>query len=148
MLRKMVLRSCGVVALLISCSALWGFAHSSSPKPPPPSPKCDTMVALSSQTSSLSEGAGAIHSRSLSPWKWRSTTVKNRIPTTLWEAQCTSRVSSGPRLGQPEVHNLNSVPIYQNILVLTRQNNSHCYTASFQMVAVGCTSVRATISHS
>lgn len=92
--RKMVRRGCSVVALLvsvfilpsqlsvqpfslcfplqISCSALWGFCHSSRPKPPPLPPKCETVVAFSSQISSLSEGAGAIHSRSLSPWRWRS----------------------------------------------------------------------------
>ena len=73
--------------------------------------------------------------------------MKNRIPSTLWEAECTSSFSSGTRPGQ-KVQDLNSVPIYRNILVLTRQKNRHCYTTSFQLVAVGCTSVRGTISYS
>uniref|UniRef100_H3C5L1 Uncharacterized protein n=1 Tax=Tetraodon nigroviridis TaxID=99883 RepID=H3C5L1_TETNG len=92
---------------------------------------------------STSNGTDSIHSRSLSPWRWRSTTVRNRIPSTLWEAQCSSNRSPG---GQTQVQDLNSVPIYRNILVLTRQNNSRCYTASFRLVAVGCTSVREATS--
>uniref|UniRef100_A0A3P9L1H6 Uncharacterized protein n=1 Tax=Oryzias latipes TaxID=8090 RepID=A0A3P9L1H6_ORYLA len=44
-------------------------------------------------------------------------------------------------LGQPKDYSLNSVPIYQNILVLNHVKGSHCYTASYHLVAVGCTCV-------
>ena len=75
---------------------------------------------------------------------FRSTSVKNRIPTTLWEAECSSMFCSGP--GQTDNHNLNSVPIYQNILVLTRKDDGRCYVASYRSVAVGCTCIRAKAS--
>lgn len=70
--------------------------------------------------------------------------MRNRIPSTLWEAQCTSIFSSGAGPDKTQVQDLTSVPIYRKILVLTRKDDG-CYTATFQWVAVGCTSVRGTI---
>ncbi|XP_035507844.1 interleukin 17a/f2 [Morone saxatilis] len=127
-----------VCALLVFCSALW-VVSSSEVKPPP---VCDSLLAFTSDVSSSSEGNGNIHSRSLSAWSWRSTTVKNRIPSTLWEAECSSSFCSSPNR-QTDGHNLNSVPIYQNVLVLNRQDRGRCYTASYVSVAVGCTCVWA-----
>ncbi|XP_073320871.1 interleukin 17a/f2 [Pagrus major] len=134
-----------VVSLLICCSALWVVSSAAKVKAPPPA-GCDSLLALSSDVSSLSEGNGNIHSRSLSPWSWRSSTVKDRIPSTLWEAECSSSFCSSPNPGHKDGHNLNSVPVYQNVLVLNRQDGKRCYTASYQSVAVGCTCVRAQTS--
>ncbi|XP_029283613.1 interleukin-17A-like [Cottoperca gobio] len=135
--------------LLVCCSALWVVVSSSrvsEPPPPPPPPACDSMLAFSSEVSSSSEGNGNIHRRSLSPWSWRSSTVTNRIPSTLWEAEC-SGVCSSPSTGQTDGHNLNSVPVYQNVLVLNRLGGGRCYTASYRSVAVGCTCVWAKSNH-
>nr|XP_046254036.1 interleukin 17a/f2 [Scatophagus argus] len=130
-----------VCTLLVCCTALWVISSSSKVKAPPP--VCDSMLAFSSEVSSSFEGNGNIHRRSLSPWSWRSSTVKNRIPSTLWEAECSSSFCSSPNPGQTDGHNLNSVPVYQNILVLNQQDGKRCYTASYQSVAVGCTCVWA-----
>ncbi|XP_070765546.1 interleukin 17a/f2 [Enoplosus armatus] len=131
-----------VCTLLVCCIALWVVSSSSRVEAPPP-PGCDSMLAFSSEVSSSSEGNGNIHSRSLSPWSWRSSTVKNRIPSTLWEAECSFSFCSSPKPGQKGRDNLNSVPIYQNVLVLNRQEGGRCYTASYRSVAVGCTCVWA-----
>ncbi|XP_076595352.1 interleukin 17a/f2 [Chaetodon auriga] len=133
-----------VCTLLACCSVLWVVSSSSrvkAPPPPPPPPGCDSMLAFSSEVSSSSEEN--IHSGSLSQWNWRSTTVRNRIPSTIWEAECSSSFCSSPSPGQTDRHSLNSVPVYQNVLVLTRQDGRRCYNASYQSVAVGCTCVWA-----
>nr|XP_020458320.1 interleukin-17A-like [Monopterus albus] len=140
----MKLRLC---TLLVCCSVLWVAMSSSSTDKTSPSvaapPGCDSMLAFSSGVSSWSEGNGNIYSRSLSPWSWRSSTVKNRIPATLWEAKCKNSSCSRPNPSHWDGYNLNSVPVYQNILVLTRQDGGHCYNASYLSVAVGCTCIRA-----
>ncbi|KAF7660915.1 hypothetical protein LDENG_00272290 [Lucifuga dentata] len=106
------------------------------------------MLSFSSGLSSSSEGNGNIHIRSLSPWRWRSMTVKHRIPSTIWEAECSSTFCSSPNPG-PSGFSLNSVPVYQNALVLNRQQDGgQCYTASYLSVAVGCTCVLAKSSTS
>ncbi|XP_042276901.1 interleukin 17a/f2 [Thunnus maccoyii] len=138
----MKLRHSVCTLLLLCCSALW-VASSSEVKVSSPPPGCDSLLTLSSEISSLSEGNGNIHSRSVSPWRWKSSTVKNRIPSTLWEAECSSSFCSSPNPGQTDRHNLNSVPIYQSVLVLNRQEKGHCYTAKYHSVAVGCTCVLA-----
>ncbi|XP_016520527.1 interleukin 17a/f2 isoform X1 [Poecilia formosa] len=117
----------------VLCSALWVISGQLP---------CDSMLVFSSDVPPA-EGNGNVHQRSLSPWSWRSSTVKNRIPSTIWEASCSTRFCSGPKPGQEEEHNWNSVPIHQNILVLTRMEGSRCYNASYLSVAVGCTCVRA-----
>ncbi|XP_075939283.1 interleukin 17a/f2 [Anarhichas minor] len=129
--------------LLVCCSVLWVVASSSRVKTPPSTPpRCDATLAFSSEVSSSSEGNGNVHLRSLSPWIWRSSTVPNRIPSVLWEAECSSSLCSGPDGGQ----DLNSVPIYQNVLVLNRQDRGRCFVASYRSVAVGCTCVWAKTS--
>uniref|UniRef100_A0A673BTK5 Interleukin 17a/f1 n=1 Tax=Sphaeramia orbicularis TaxID=375764 RepID=A0A673BTK5_9TELE len=125
----------------VCCSALW--VVSSSVVKAPPRPGCDSTLAFSSDVLSLSEGGGDIHSRSVSPWRWRSSTVKTRIPSTLWEAECSSSFCSGADTRRTDVLGLNSVPVYQNLLVLTRQEGGDCFNASYRSVAVGCTCVWA-----
>ncbi|XP_008286312.1 interleukin 17a/f2 [Stegastes partitus] len=127
----------GVCTLLVFCSASWVVSSSRAVA----SPRCDAMLDLSSNVSSLSGGNGNIHSRSLSPWRWTSTTVKDRIPSTIWEAECISSFCSSPNPGQTNRQDLTSVPIHQNILVLNRQDKGCHYTASYRSVAVGCTCV-------
>uniref|UniRef100_A0A8C2ZRD8 Uncharacterized protein n=1 Tax=Cyclopterus lumpus TaxID=8103 RepID=A0A8C2ZRD8_CYCLU len=70
---------------------------------------------------------------------FRSSTSWTRIPSTLWEAECSSSFCSGLDGGL----DLISVPIYQNVLVLNRQARVRCFTVSYRSVAVGCTCVWA-----
>ncbi|CAB1448827.1 unnamed protein product [Pleuronectes platessa] len=130
--------------LLVCCTALWVVVSSSSSssgvKATPP-PGCDSMLSFSSEVSSFSVGRTNVNRRSLSPWKWRSSTVKTRVPSTLWEAECIDTFCSGL-----DKHRLMSVPVYQSVLVLNRQQGALCYTASYQSVAVGCTCVWAKTS--
>lgn len=79
---------------------------------------------------------------------FRSSTDPNQIPSTIWEAECTSDSCSALWPGQPDAHRLNSVPIWQAILVLIRNNGSRFYTATYRSVAVGCTCVRARTTQS
>ncbi|XP_027869629.1 interleukin 17a/f2 isoform X1 [Xiphophorus couchianus] len=117
----------------VLCSALWVISGQ---------PACDSMLVFSSDVSPA-EGNGNVHQRSLSPWSWRSSTAKNRIPSTIWEASCSTKFCSEPKPGQQGEHDWNSVPIHQDVLVLTRMEGSRCYNASYLSVAVGCTCVRA-----
>ncbi|KAM8893499.1 interleukin 17a/f2 [Spinachia spinachia] len=124
-----------VGALLVCCSALWVVSSSMVEASPP---RCDSRLGFPTEVSS-SDGNGDIHLRSLSPWSWGPSPATHQIPSTIWEAKCSSSSCSGPGAGR----DLNSVPIYQNLLVLTRQEREHCFTASYRSVAVGCTCVRA-----
>ncbi|XP_033480175.1 interleukin 17a/f2 [Epinephelus lanceolatus] len=131
-----LLACCSVLLVVVCCSP----RDTVTPLPPP---GCTLKLAFSTEVSSSSEGNGNIHRRSLAPWIWKSSTVKHRIPSTIWEAECSSSFCSSPNPGQTDRHNLNSVPIYQNILVLNPQDGGRCYTASYRSVAVGCTCVWA-----
>ncbi|MED6254573.1 hypothetical protein ATANTOWER_029576 [Ataeniobius toweri] len=134
----MKLLRCTIKILLVFCSALWVTCSGKRVLPP----SCNSTLVFSTEISSLSEGSWNINLKSLSPWTWRTTTVQNQIPSTIWEANCSSEFCSPLKPGQLGHHILNSVPIYQNILVLTRMEGSHCYTASYRSVAVGCTCIR------
>lgn len=79
---------------------------------------------------------------------FRTSTNPNQIPSTIWEAECTGHFCSVLSPGQPDAYRLNSVPIRQTVLVLTRNNGSRCYTATYRSVAVGCTCVRAVVNQS
>uniref|UniRef100_A0A3Q0T5Y2 Uncharacterized protein n=1 Tax=Amphilophus citrinellus TaxID=61819 RepID=A0A3Q0T5Y2_AMPCI len=129
-----------ISCLQVICSVLWA---SCSKVKAESSPGCDTTLTFSSELSTLTEGNGNINSRSLSPWKWKANTEENRIPGTLWEAECSTSFCSSSIPGQKDQHNLNSVPVYQDVLVLTSQTGGRCYKASFRSVAVGCTCVWA-----
>ncbi|XP_020557054.1 interleukin-17A/F-2 isoform X1 [Oryzias latipes] len=128
------------ILMVICCSLRFSSCSDEGVLHPP---DCNVTLQFSSEIFSLSRGNGNIHQRSMSPWRWRSTTVRHRIPSTLWEAECDSIFCSNPTSGQPKDYSLNSVPIYQNILVLNHVKGSHCYTASYHLVAVGCTCVWA-----
>ncbi|XP_042345924.1 interleukin 17a/f2 [Plectropomus leopardus] len=132
-----LLAYCSVVWVVVSCSS----EVKATPSSPPPG--CNSKLAFSSKVSSFSEGNRDIHRRSLSPWSWRQSTVKDRIPSTIWEAECSNSFCISPHPEQTDGHNLNSVPIYQNVLVLNPQGGGGCYTASYHSVAVGCTCVWA-----
>ncbi|CAL9701319.1 unnamed protein product [Knipowitschia caucasica] len=118
---------------------------------------CESSLDLSTNPSSLSEGRtlglGDIHTRSLSPWTWRMSTVQTQIPSTLWEAECSSSVCLFPQDGTAQGGGataghglgLSAVPIHQELLVLERHSGSNCFTASFRRVAVGCTCVRSAV---
>uniref|UniRef100_A0A8C2ZQR2 Uncharacterized protein n=1 Tax=Cyclopterus lumpus TaxID=8103 RepID=A0A8C2ZQR2_CYCLU len=125
-----------IYALLLCCSVLWLVVSSSPPSAPS---RCNSTLTFSSEVYSYSEGNGNINLRSLSPWSWRSSTSWTRIPSTLWEAECSSSFCSGLDGGL----DLISVPIYQNVLVLNRQARVRCFTVSYRSVAVGCTCVWA-----
>ncbi|XP_076002966.1 interleukin 17a/f2 [Genypterus blacodes] len=137
-----------LVTFLVCCSTFWLSSSSRVPgETPAPASRCNTMLSFSEVLTS-SEGNGNIHSRSLSPWKWRRVTVKDQIPSVIWEAECSSSFCSSTN---PEVSrsSLNSVPIYQNVLVLKRmQDGEMCYSASHHPVVVGCTCVRAKTTQS
>ncbi|XP_034019806.1 interleukin-17F-like [Thalassophryne amazonica] len=136
---------------LICCNAFWAVSCASEAGDPPVpsgSSVCDSKLVFSSKdssSSSSSRGNNDINRRSLSPWSWRTSTDKNRIPLTLWEAECNGSFCSRPNPQHKDGLSLNSVPIYQNILILTRNDSSPCFTASYRSVAVGCTCVWAKI---
>ncbi|XP_010876987.2 interleukin 17a/f2 [Esox lucius] len=91
-----------------------------------------------------SKGNGNIHTHSLSSWTWKTTRMENRIPETIWEAVCSSMYCVYPTNSSQGVgYRQNSVPIYQQILVLHTSATSKCYRASFLNVAVGCTCIWA-----
>ncbi|XP_028999811.1 interleukin 17a/f2 [Betta splendens] len=127
-------------ALLVLCAAVSsGATESETPAAAP----CAFALVPPTDFVSLTKESGSIHNRSLSPWRWRSSKVRNRIPATIWEAECTSSVCSSPFPGHQGGQYLNSVPVYQTVLVLTRQERGSCYVASYKSVAVGCTCVLA-----
>lgn len=64
----LILYSNNVSSLQVFCSVLWVVSSSVNASPP----GCDSTLAFSSDVASSPEGNGNIHSRSLSPWSWRS----------------------------------------------------------------------------
>uniref|UniRef100_A0A3Q3ADL6 Interleukin 17a/f1 n=1 Tax=Kryptolebias marmoratus TaxID=37003 RepID=A0A3Q3ADL6_KRYMA len=124
---------------IVFCSAMW---LTSSTEEQALSSACDSTLMFSSETPVLSDSSLNINRRSLSPWSWSSTMVRNRIPSTLWKAECSSNYCGSPNPDQTNYYNLESKPIYQNILVLNRKEGERCYTASFQSIPVGCTCIR------
>ncbi|CAB1335377.1 unnamed protein product [Coregonus sp. 'balchen'] len=106
--------------------------------------RCEDTLTIPSDyyktPSEESEGNGNIHTRSLSPWTWKPTTVENSIPTTIWEAECSSMYCVYPTNSSQAVgYRQNSVLIYQQVLVLHTSATRKCYSVSFLSMAVGCT---------
>lgn len=67
------------------------------------------------------------------------------IPRVIYEAECQSHHCSYP--GSHQHMELNSVPIYSSMLVLTQDpKNRKCFTIKFRKIAVGCMCVRARTS--
>ncbi|XP_009291138.1 interleukin 17a/f2 isoform X1 [Danio rerio] len=109
---------------------------------------CDTALTISNDfNGSQSEdgkGNGSIHNRSLSAWNWIPKFSPHRIPQVIFEAQCSSEYCILPTGVDKR---LNSVPIYQDILVLKQEmERKKCFRAMFEKVIVGCTCVRAKTS--
>ncbi|KAG7276860.1 hypothetical protein CRUP_007997 [Coryphaenoides rupestris] len=104
---------------------------------------CHSVLTFSSERPATTNANGDIHTRSLSPWTWRRTTAEHRIPSTIWEAECSESYCSEP--SQPGRARNNAVAIYNNVLVLNRRQGENCYVASYQVVSVGCTCVRPEI---
>ncbi|KAG7328052.1 hypothetical protein KOW79_007996 [Hemibagrus wyckioides] len=105
---------------------------------------CDTGLIIPkhfhTSESETMEGNGNINNRSLSAWKWIPHTGTRRIPGVIFEADCESHHCTYP--GRQQHMELNSVPIYSNMLVLTQDlKNKKCFTVKFQRVTVGCTCV-------
>ncbi|XP_067310759.1 interleukin 17a/f2 [Pseudorasbora parva] len=106
---------------------------------------CDTSLTISDDFyGSSSEdmvGNGHIHNLSLSAWTWKPKISHDRIPQVIFEAQCNSEYCTFPT-GVDE--RLNSLPIYQDVLVLKRDSkDKKCFRATFERVIVGCTCVWA-----
>uniref|UniRef100_A0A4W4FRY2 Uncharacterized protein n=1 Tax=Electrophorus electricus TaxID=8005 RepID=A0A4W4FRY2_ELEEL len=108
--------------------------------------ECDIRLKIprgfhTSESETL-EGNGNINNRSLSPWNWIPNSSFHRIPEVIFEAECKTDYCNYPISNQKT--ELNSVPIYQDILVLKQdQANRNCFTASFQRVIISCTCVWA-----
>ncbi|XP_077094721.1 interleukin 17a/f2 [Siphateles boraxobius] len=105
---------------------------------------CDTGLTISDDfygsPSEDMEGNGNIHSHSLSAWTWKLNISDDRIPQVIFEAQCKSEYCTFPT----GVERLNSLPIYQDIMVLKRDSkDKKCFRATFESVIVGCTCVWA-----
>ncbi|XP_062303173.1 interleukin 17a/f2 [Osmerus eperlanus] len=88
------------------------------------------------------EGNGNIHTQSLSPWTWKSSTLKGRIPATIWEAECSTTTCSYASISLGYA-SYNSAPIVQKVLVLQPTGNNNSYSTSYLSVSVGCTCVLA-----
>ncbi|CAM4648523.1 hypothetical protein PO909_011480 [Leuciscus waleckii] len=112
-----------------------------------PNQICDTGLTISDDfygSPSEDKGNGNIHSHSLSAWTWIQNISQDRIPQVIFEAQCKSVYCTFPT-GVDE--RLNSLPIYQDILVLKMDSkNKKCFRATFERVIVGCTCVWAKTS--
>ncbi|XP_043119790.1 interleukin 17a/f2 [Puntigrus tetrazona] len=109
---------------------------------------CDTSLAISSDfhasVDADAKGNGNIHNRSLSAWTWIPKFSPHRIPQVIFEAQCSSEYCTLPNGVDTR---LNSLPIYQEILVLKQDTEDRkCFRATFERVIVGCTCVWAKTS--
>ncbi|XP_051501999.1 interleukin-17A-like [Myxocyprinus asiaticus] len=110
---------------------------------------CDTGLMISSDYDSSqaanTDANGNIHKRSLSAWTWIPKFSSHTIPQVIFEAECLSEYCSYPSTGVDE--RLNSLPIYQDILVLKQdKQNRKCFRAISERVIVGCTCVWAKAS--
>ncbi|KAI5140558.1 Interleukin-17A [Manis pentadactyla] len=79
--------------------------------------------------------------RSTSPWTFQRNEDPERYPSVIWEAKCRhfGCVSAEGKVD----HDMNSVPIQQEILVLRREPRHcpHSFRLEKMLVAVGCTCV-------
>ncbi|XP_052002088.1 interleukin 17a/f2 [Xyrauchen texanus] len=110
---------------------------------------CNTDLTISSfydsSQAANTVGNGNIHNRSLSSWTWIPKISFHRIPQVIFEAQCQSEYCNYPYTGVDS--RLNSLPIYQDILVLKQDTqDGKCFRAVFERVIVGCTCVWAKTS--
>uniref|UniRef100_A0A671ME84 Uncharacterized protein n=1 Tax=Sinocyclocheilus anshuiensis TaxID=1608454 RepID=A0A671ME84_9TELE len=104
---------------------------------------CDTSLMISNDFhASLDEdakGNGNIHNLTQSQKQ-----MIHLIPQVIFEAQCNSEYCTLPNGVDMR---LNSLPIYQEILVLKQDTEDRkCFKATFERVIVGCTCVWAKTS--
>ncbi|KAM5297465.1 interleukin-17C [Glossophaga mutica] len=125
-------------------SSLEAVGHRKPHKGPPAGTQCPVL-----QPEEVLEAD--IHQRSISPWRYRVDTDENRYPQKLAFAECLCRGCISTRTGR-ETAALNSVPLYQSLLVLRRQPCSRDATGvpmpgAFEFhvesiqVPIGCTCV-------
>ncbi|NXD80159.1 IL17F protein, partial [Halcyon senegalensis] len=88
-----------------------------------------------------------VRNRSLAPWDYRFDEDPNRFPQVIAVAECRLSGCVNP-LGQ-EDHNLNSVPIQQEILVLRREQRGclPTYRLEKKVITVGCTCATPIVHH-
>ncbi|NXP17320.1 IL17F protein, partial [Scytalopus superciliaris] len=88
-----------------------------------------------------------VRNRSLAPWDYRLDKDPNRFPQVIADAQC--RLSGCVNALGQEDHDLNSVPIKQEILVLRREQQGcrPTYRLEKKVITVGCTCVTPVIHH-
>ncbi|XP_025897127.1 interleukin-17A-like [Nothoprocta perdicaria] len=88
-----------------------------------------------------------ISNRSLAPWDYRINEDPNRFPQVIADAKC--RHTSCVDLAGQLDYSGSSVPIYQEILVLRREQRGchHSYWLEKKMITVGCTCVHPIIQH-
>ncbi|NWY04846.1 IL17 protein, partial [Nothoprocta ornata] len=88
-----------------------------------------------------------ISNRSLAPWDYRINEDPNRFPQVIADAKC--RHTSCVDLAGHLDYSGSSVPIYQEILVLRREQRGchHSYWLEKKMITVGCTCVHPIIQH-
>ncbi|XP_052009502.1 interleukin-17A-like [Xyrauchen texanus] len=110
-------------------------------------PICDTGLTISSDYDSSQAANTDVNGnkRSLSAWTWIPNVSSLRITQVIFEAQCLSEYCSYLNTGVDE--RLNSLPIYQDTLVLKQDTqNRKCFRVTSESVIVGCTCVWAKTS--
>ncbi|TRY75954.1 hypothetical protein DNTS_033508 [Danionella cerebrum] len=130
---------CAKYMILLVC-ALESFSFARQEQTPIFDTDLRISSDFSSSTSDEGEGNGNIHRLSLSPWTSIPTFSPNRIPKDIFKAQCNSEYCIFPN------EYLNSMPIYQDILVLKKEPGHRCFRTTFERVPVGCTCIRAKAS--
>ncbi|XP_064002917.1 interleukin-17A [Pogoniulus pusillus] len=100
-----------------------------------------------STTDQDSTAAPDVSSRSLAPWDYRIDEDYNRFPQFIADAEC--RHSRCLNAHGHLDHNLNSVAIKQEILILKREQKGchQSFRLEKKMITVGCTCVLPRIQH-
>ncbi|MEE6511997.1 hypothetical protein FKM82_018903 [Ascaphus truei] len=111
----------------------------------PSSMTVDISIIGSSYLESLAEAEG-IESRSLAPWDYSLNVDPNRYPRVIAEANCLSSACTDS--DGKENPDLTSHPIQQEIMVLRRgqKDCNYIYTLETQLVTLGCTCTRPSVS--
>ncbi|NXP13255.1 IL17F protein, partial [Thinocorus orbignyianus] len=112
--------------------------------------KFPTTVKVDIRISNSDHGFRMVHdvrNRSLAPWDYRLDEDPNRFPQVIADAKC--RLSGCVNALGQEDHNLNSVPIQQEILVLRREQGGCLPTFRLEkkVITVGCTCAAPVIHH-
>uniref|UniRef100_A0AAY5KWS6 Interleukin-17F-like n=1 Tax=Esox lucius TaxID=8010 RepID=A0AAY5KWS6_ESOLU len=112
-------------------------------------PEDTTFLYLDSKIATPTLSVSSVANRSLSPWTFRNSHVKNRFPEYIAQAQCQMSGCLTPD-GREDL-SMESKPILYQILVLHRKKGNvkknrkgkrYFYTLKTEIVTVGCTCVR------